>query len=177
MPGGVLCVTKGLLDILENEAELAAILGHEIGHVERSHLFDALRGEMLSRKMGEPTRSTSLADLIHRMLSFSYSKTQEDEADEYAFRLLVKMGYDPYALSRSFERLMEAEHRLHLSGHLITDFFSSHPCTEHRIEKFRSKAKLWEEHHLIKDLYIGKKNFADRITFFETQFSDEWKTF
>ncbi|MDB2613998.1 M48 family metallopeptidase [Chlamydiales bacterium] len=167
MPGGALCVTNGLLAILENEAELVAVLGHEMGHVERGHLFDAARGEMLQRKISNTSILTYASNIIHMIARLSFSKTEEDEADEYGFRMLLKMGYDPIAICTSFEKLVLESTKEQGSTNPFEDFFSSHPYTEHRIEKFRSRAKLWEQNYPNEKRRHGKNNFKGRVTVFE----------
>ena len=169
MPGGAICVTKDLMDILENEAELAAILGHEIGHVERGHLFDAARGEMLRRKIRKTSVGTYASDVIHMIVGLSFRKTQEDEADEYGFRILLKKGYDPIAMSTSFEKLIQGPIQNQGPTNSIEDFFISHPYTELRIEKFRSRAKLWKQNYPNEKRSLGKKNFEDRMTVAESE--------
>lgn len=169
MPGGVLCVTKGLMAVLENEAELAAILAHEMGHVERGHLFDAAREEMLRRKICNISVTTYASDTIHRILGWSFRKNQEDEADEYAFRLLLKKGYDPSAMSTSLEKLfLGSPKKKQESTNFFEDFFNTHPYMELRIEKFRSRAKLWKQNYPYEKRYLGERNFKDRITVFES---------
>lgn len=168
MPGGVLCVTKDLMNILENEAELAAILSHEIGHVERGHLFDAVRGEMLRRKIKMSVVFSYASDVIGMIIGLSFSKTQEDEADEYGFRMLIKKGYDPIAMSTVFEKLIQSHpHKLRKLIDPLDDFFSTHPYTQVRFDKFRARAELWKKTYPDERQYLGKKKFRDRITTFE----------
>lgn len=173
MPGGVLCITKGLMGILENEAELVAILGHEIGHVERGHLFDAARGEMLRRKIRKTSIVSYASDAIHILVGLSFSKTQEDEADEFGFRMLLKKQYDPIAMTTPLEKLIQGSMQKQGSTDFFEDFFTSHPYTELRIEKFRSRAKLWKKNYPNEKRCLGRKNFKDRITVAEAEFSDE----
>ena len=172
MPGGALFITKGLMDTLDNEAELVAILGHEMGHVERGHLFDAARGEMLRRKIPKISVVTYASDIIHLIAELSFDKTQEDEADEYGFRMLLKKGYDPIAMSTSFEKFIQRSTKKQKSTSPINDFFNSHPYTEHRFEKFRSRAILWKQNYPNEKRILGKENFENRVTVFETQFSE-----
>lgn len=174
MPGGVICVTKGLMNILESEAELLAILGHEIGHIERGHLFDAARGEMLRRKIQSSSVPAYASEVIQMVVATTFNKTQEDEADEYGFRTLLKKGYDPFAMSSSFEKLLPRTSSNQKMTDPFNDFFSTHPYMELRIEKFRSRAKLWKGKYPVEKGYIGKKNFADRATRFEANYPDEW---
>ena len=136
--------------------------------------FDAARGEMLRRKIGEASLSTFASESIHMVMGLTFNKSQEDEADEYGFRLLVKKGYDPFAMSSAFDKL--AKYSSHGQNHtdLVADFFMTHPHTELRLEKFLSRAKLWKANHPEQKWYIGKKNFANQITYFEEIYSDEW---
>lgn len=168
MPGGVLCVTKDLIKILENEAELVAILSHEIGHVERGHLFDAARGEMLRRKIIKSSVVSYATDVIQMLIGLSFNKTQEDEADEYGFRMLLKKGYDPIAMSTSLEKFIQGHpHALSKAANPFDDFFSSHPYTELRIDKFRARAQLWNKTYSNEKRILGKKKFMNRITTFK----------
>ena len=174
-PGGVICITKALLGILENEAELMAILGHEIGHIERGHLFDAARGEMLRRKTLENSLTTYALDTIHLLAALTFSKTQEDEADEYGFRMLLKQGYNPFAMSTSFEKLLGQHSHHRMPTDPLHDFFSTHPHTELRIEKFRSRAQLWIANFPHEKYYKGKRNLANRTPMFEMSYPEEYE--
>ncbi len=175
LPGGIICITTGLLKLLESEAELVAILGHEIGHIERGHLFDAARNEMLSRKLTGNSHAFYASELLHFMLNVAFSKSQEDEADEYGFRLLVKKQYDPYAMSKAFKKLQKCHAHPSQSPSIIDDFFATHPHTELRFEKFSARAHAWLCNHLDEQWYIGEKNFTNRIPHTEHDYPDEWK--
>lgn len=170
MPGGAICVTTGLMNILESEAELVSILGHEMGHIERGHLFDAARDEMLRKKIRQTTPIDFASAAIRTMMRFSFSKSQEDEADEYGFRLLVANGYDPMAMSRAFEKLVH-DHGHHAPG-LLDDFFTTHPQPQLRREKFRARAQLWLENYPDAERYNGIENFAQRTSRFEKRYEE-----
>lgn len=175
LPGGVICVTTGLIKLLKSEAELVAILGHEIGHIERGHLFDAARSEMLLKKITGDSHSFYASELLHLMLNLAFSKSQEDEADEYSFRLLVKKQYDPFAISNAFKKLDSNHIHDPQSTSLIDDFFATHPHIELRREKFYSHAQSWIANHPSEKWYSGEKNFANRITHAEKDYPDEWR--
>jgi beta-barrel assembly-enhancing protease len=175
LPGGVICITTDLINLLETEAELVAILGHEIGHIERGHLFDAARGEMLLRKITGDSHAFYATELLRLMLNLAFSKSQEDEADEYSFRLLVKKQYDPFAMSDAFNKLSSVHIHDPQSTSLIDDFLATHPHTELRIEKFYSRAQVWIANHPREKWYGGEKNFANRITHTQKDYPDEWR--
>lgn len=174
LPGGVICVTTGLMELLESEAELVAILGHEIGHIERGHLFDAARGEMLRRKIDAGSIASYASAVIHSMMHFAFSKSQEDEADEFGFRLLVKKQYDPFAMSAAFEKIANHQQFGQQPLGVIDDFFATHPHIALRMEKFSSRAELWKANYPNEKWYSGKKNFANRISRLEKDYSEEW---
>jgi predicted Zn-dependent protease len=176
-PGGVIFVTKGLLKMLQNEAELIAILGHEVGHIERGHLFDATRNAMLQRKIHDISLPNYATEVIRMLLNPSFSKTQEDEADEYGFRMLLEKKYDPFAMNSAFEKLIKENEKQgnHQITDPIADFFASHPYIELRKEKFYSRAKMWKIRHPKEKMYRGKQNLANQVTRFEVNYPDEWR--
>lgn len=175
LPGGVICVTDGLLNILSSEAELVAVLAHEIGHIERGHLFDAARQEMFQRKMEQISLLTYALDSISHLGKCCFSKTQEDEADSYAFRMILDRGYDPFAMSRSFEKLLPYGSMPRAQTDLIDDFFSTHPHLELRTAKFQAQAEKWQATNQAAVTYLGQRNFKERKTRRQVEYRREFK--
>ncbi len=173
MPGGAICVSKSLITILENESELAAILSHEIGHIERGHLFDAARNKMLRRKGGLITIATYFMEIQRFLTSFTFSKTQEDEADDFGFRTLVKYNYDPHAMTSALGRL-NSFYMPKSPTNPFEEIFATHPHLKHRMDKFLTEAKLWSPSSKEGQCYLGRKNLANLVTAFEEKYSDEW---
>jgi predicted Zn-dependent protease len=177
LPGGVILVTSGLLDILGSESELLAVLAHEMGHVELSHCFDSVKYEILSKKIFH-TDLGKLADFSRGFLvRHSFSKTQEDEADSYGYKLLVNSQYDPTSVSRALGRLSFGIDNIKSDALLnpLRDYFTSHPPIKSRINKFSSEAKIWWNLNKGKKRYIGKKNFLERVPFSKKDFGDSEK--
>lgn len=179
MPGGVVIVTQGLMNILRSESELVAILGHEIGHIELSHCFDTVKYQLLSEKILNASIG-QVADIARNiLLRHSFSKTQEDEADTYAFQFLVNSSYDPAALSRSFMILKTAtsSYGYEDRSDILSDYFNSHPLIDHRITKSASLAKAWWKQHPNEKRYVGEKNLKElrRADYGEEEWvSDYW---
>ncbi|PKA05121.1 hypothetical protein CH375_06955 [Leptospira ellisii] len=175
LPGGVIFVTRGMLSTLKSENELIAVLAHEIGHIEKSHCMDGVRFELLSKKIGTETLG-KLADFAFQLMTrHSYNKTQEDEADGYAFELVSNTLYDPIGVGAAFQRLEQYSPEAGVKkAKLLSEYFQSHPHMDLRREKFSEKAKLWWEEHPEDRRYRGARNLKNRITFETKDYEEEW---
>jgi len=165
LPGGVVFVTEGLLQTLDNEAQLAAVLAHEVGHIELSHCVDAIKYEIVARKLGVLPLG-QIADMaVQLMLRHSFSKTQEHEADLYAWTWLRNSRYDPRAVGGSFAALIRWQAEQGLSGYdpgPFRDYFASHPPLEVRAYEFDNRASQWRRRHPGERRYSGAQNLEDR---------------
>lgn len=180
LPGGVILVSDELLNDLGSEAELVAVLAHEVGHIELGHCFDAVRFQLLGRRSGRESLGT-LADLARGLLvRHSFSKTEEHEADVYAFTLLANSSYDPSALGSAFASLQRAqsEARSGAPGEradLLRDYFSSHPPLPLRREEFSQEAAAWWRRHPHERRYLGVANLRRRQTLDSQALPGEWR--
>ena len=156
-PNGVMQVWTGLILRSQNEAQLAYILGHEIGHYLRRHSLQLWRNarsttdilgvfSVLTAGAGVGIAG-SLVQLVGVMSIYAYSRDNEREADEVGFELMVKAGYDPREASLVWEGLMKEKEASKESAPAI--FFASHPPTEERIETLKGLAQ--------KDMVSGKQ--------------------
>lgn len=175
LPGGVIFVTRGLLNTLKSEHELNAVLAHEIGHIEKSHCMDSVRFELLAAKIGTDTLG-KLADFAFQLMTrHSYNKTQEDEADEYAFELILNTMYDPNGVGLAFLRLEKYSPESGTKkAKLISEYFQSHPHMDLRREKFSEKADHWWSEHAEERRYKGARNLKTRTTFEKQDYDEEW---
>ncbi|MES2139652.1 MAG: M48 family metallopeptidase [Bacteroidota bacterium] len=173
LPGGVICVTEGLLSTMTSEAQIVSILSHEMGHIERGHCFDAIKFELAFKKIKSGTTG-QLADIaINCFLRHSFSKTQENDADEYGYDLLVLTQYDPTACCESFKQLQKQEFKSRQST-IVSDYLDTHPPLPLRIEKSGQNASQWWKEHQDEKRYVGHKNLIDRISMREQAYENEW---
>jgi len=136
-PGGRLYVYSGLLKMVGSDAELAGVLGHEIGHEAARHVARSLVQQqglqaVASMALGNnPNLAGQIATaIIGNGTLLAHSRSEETEADEYGARYASQAGYDPHALVSFFKKLEKQE------GHTpaITKYISDHPLTADRID-------------------------------------------
>lgn len=136
-PGGYVHITRGALGLIKNEAELAGVLGHEIGHVTRKHTINALR-KGSAVKIGTAAASTrasflgSVANRVYEnVLENAYDRGDELDADKVGVLLPAKVGYNATALATFLQRLDDRnKDQAERNG-----LFASHPDTKARIDK------------------------------------------
>ena len=152
VPGCYIYVTRGLLAVMGSEAELASVLGHEVGHVVARHSQRQQR-RSLWRRLGViavsltgSERLTGLAGQAAQYFTLRYSRTQEYDADDLGVRYLQRAGYDVHAASDMLaalgrqERFMTATNGRD-AARSIPEWALSHPLTEHRIERVSATAR------------------------------------
>ncbi len=171
LPGGVVLVTRGLLDVLQSEAELVAVLAHELGHIEQGHCVDAVKFRLLADKLGARTFGQIVDFAVRMLVSHSFSKTQEDEADEYSYSALVNSPYDPRGVGGSFASLLRYVTRSESveprGADPIRDYFRSHPPLEIREAKFRERAEAWWRSNGDQVRHVGEGNLRRRAAYVE----------
>lgn len=138
LPGGYLYLTRGLLALANDEAEVAAVISHEMAHVianhgvQRQQRQDAalIAGQVVSEILtGRLASSSVLARSKLRLAAFS--RQQELQADEIGIRMLAQAGYDPFAAVR-FLKSLEAYSTFNSKSPSGLNFLSSHPSTPKR---------------------------------------------
>ncbi len=152
LPGGKIAINRGLLTELGSEAELAAVLGHEIVHAAARHSAQRMEKGMLLQGLVLATAvATSDSDygrlavgganIAAQLVTQKYSRSAELEADTYGMQYMAEAGYDPrgaVSLQETFVRLSEGGRSDWLSG-----LFASHPPSQERVEaNIRTAATL-----------------------------------
>ncbi len=137
LPGGYVYVSRGLLAECNNEAQLAGVIGHELGHVNARHnmkrLQSAVGMNILTAAVGAATGSSlwqNVSGQIMGLISQKYSRSQEREADKLGTRYMTLAGYDPRQMSAFLQRLRE------LHSHepsALEAIMASHPLTSERV--------------------------------------------
>ena len=146
LPGGKIVINRGLLTELESEAELAAVLGHEITHAAAKHTARnmsrglLLQGAMLATVVA--TKDSDYAQLAQlgagvgaQLVTQKYGRDAERESDFYGMQYMSRAGYDPQGaveLQKTFVQLSEGKQQDWLSG-----LFASHPPSQERVQNNR----------------------------------------
>ena len=145
-PGGFIYVYKGLLDYMTSDDELAAVLGHEIGHIEKRHTVHQMEQQMALSLLtllagvasGDPGAGMVLASTASQALMAGYSRKDEREADQEGVRLSTLAGYNPYGSYVTMAKLEDMSKDMGNPGYGL---FASHPEPEVRM----AKALKWTE--------------------------------
>lgn len=142
LPGGFIYINSGVMKMADNEAELASVIAHEIGHVAARHATrQASRGQLarVAAALAMPPVSgwgglaASQAAVAGAPLASShFSREYETEADRLGVGYLAQAGYDPNASIDMFERIQSMERR---KPGAVSKLFLSHPPTGDRIAK------------------------------------------
>jgi predicted Zn-dependent protease len=146
LPGGKIFATRGLLARLDNEAEMAAVIGHEIGHVTAEHVNERISRTMLVQGLAvgsavaAGSSDSDWAVIVPLVVGvagqgylLSFSRSQELEADRLGVRYVTAAGYDPHAMMDLLEVLEESS-----QGPRPPQFLSTHPYPETRIAQVRT---------------------------------------
>jgi predicted Zn-dependent protease len=149
LPGGKIAINRGLLIELESEAELAAVLGHEVVHAAARHTAQQMSRSMLLQGLVLATAVASSdsdygnlavgsAGVAAQLITMKYGRSAELESDRYGMQYMSAAGYDPQgavSLQETFVRLSEDRQSDWLSG-----LFASHPPSQERVEANRATA-------------------------------------
>lgn len=165
LPGGYVYISRGLIALCEDEAELAGVIGHEIGHVTARHSAQRYSSAMatnlglaavsiLGSVFGAPSGVGDVISYGAQAALQSYSRTQELEADSLGARYMSRVGYAPAALTDFFAKLdiqngIEAD----AAGRSKDSYniMSTHPRTADRIEQARRLAQTQTPKNAIRE--------------------------
>lgn len=158
-PGGYVFVTRGLYLKLQNEAALAGVLAHEIGHVIRKHHLKILQqsslvdlgGQALSRQIGNNEAVQKLIGSGAEVMARSLDKNAEFEADSIAVVLSARAGYDPF----SFPEVLQEIGHVAKDDNSVALLFKTHPHPDERLDKLN--VAMNESFDNVKGLTLDKR--------------------
>ena len=178
LPGGYVYITRGLLALADNEAELAGVMAHEIGHVTARHSAQrysrgvlAQGGLAIGTIVAGVLGGGAAADLVQQAGGLGaqaylagYSRDQEFQADELGVRYLARAGYDPTAMSSFLDKLERNDQLMRrLAGRDGADpassWFATHPRTPDRVLRAAEQASA----AIAGDGRIARDEYLDRI--------------
>ncbi|MBK6979470.1 MAG: M48 family metalloprotease [Cytophagaceae bacterium] len=147
LPGGQVFITLGLLSKLKSEDQLAAVLGHEIGHVVYRHSSEQMaKTEFYQGLAGAATAAagdmsaSQIANYVAQVKLMKFGRDDELESDEFGVRFMIKSGYDPNAMIEVMEILAAAG-----GGAERDEFMSTHPSPANRIQKIREHIEKYSK--------------------------------
>lgn len=142
--GGYVYVNTGLLDFVQSDDELAAVIGHETGHIERRHTVTMQsKSQLLSILLGVASIFSpfiyNFGNLLQAGAMAKMQRVDELQADEYGLLLMSRSGYDPQAMITMQQHLgaLEGEH-----NDLVNKYFESHPGSTARISHLMGYPEL-----------------------------------
>ena len=166
LPGGFFFVNKGLLLVADNEAEVAGVMAHEIGHVAARHAREnQTKGTLLEYlAMGTSIFLGGIPGMIYQNTAglgllgifMKFSRSAEEEADKLGVQYMYAAGYDPSAMATMFEKL-EAKNKK--KPGLIARAFASHPAPPDRRASALALAARFPEH----DEYVISTSEFQRV--------------
>ncbi len=166
LPGGFIFMTRGMMDLMDSEAELAAVLGHEIGHVTARHSVTQIsRGQLAQIGLGLgsvlfPSAAQNLGGLAQtgmQLLFLSYGRDAERQADELGFRYALREGFEVREMDDIFATLMRIGQASGRSE--IPSWLASHPAEPERIRAAQARADTVTR----TPLEVGRETYLARI--------------
>jgi predicted Zn-dependent protease len=140
-PGGYICVYTGIIKFLDNEAEFAGVMGHEMAHADRRHSTDQLTkayglqlllGIILGNNQSQLAQIA--ADLAAGVAMLAFSRSAENQADEYSVKYLYNTAYDATGVKGFFEKIEGSSQP--------PEFLSTHPSPDNRYDHI---LKVWQD--------------------------------
>jgi TonB family protein len=135
LPGGYIIIYRGILNMLDNENELMALIAHEVGHIHLRHGLRRIIRQAYTRFIiasffgNSQDISKILVDNSSTLLNLAYDRDEEEAADVFALNALKRMDLNTEGLLTLFQKLQEVE-----SEQKIPTFLSTHPATASRIK-------------------------------------------
>jgi predicted Zn-dependent protease len=167
LPGGPVFVTRGILAHMNSEAELASVLGHEIGHITARHSVDQISKQQLAQVgLGigsilspEVAAAAQVAGQGLGLLFLKFGRDAERQSDELGFKYMVGQGYDPREMADVFKTLERAS-KGEGGGKGIPEWLSTHPDPGNRAQTAAERAAKVQGAAQLK---VGREEFLAQL--------------
>lgn len=167
LPGGFIYVNRGILAHFNSEAELASVLGHEIGHVTARHSVEQMsRAQLAQLGLGvaaiaseEFRQYAGLAGQGLGILFLKFGRTAENQSDELGLRYMVRAGYDPHEMPKVFSTLDRVSQSKSLRA--TPQWLSTHPDPGNRVE--RMEAAIGQLPADEREGVVGRTSYLHRL--------------
>jgi predicted Zn-dependent protease len=168
LPGGFIYVTRGLLGSMNSEAELATVLGHEIGHVTARHSVQQIsKAQLATLGLGigsivssDVAQFAGLAGQGLQVLFLKYGRDAENQADDLGFRYALGQNYDVGEMANVFETLNRAS-QVGGEGGRLPEWLSTHPNPENRVK--RTEERLDTLHTSLANAIVNREEYLRQI--------------
>ena len=168
LPGGFIYVTRGLLGSMNSEAELATVLGHEIGHVTARHSVQQIsKAQLATPGLGigsivssDVAQFAGLAGQGLQVLFLKYGRDAENQADDLGFRYALGQNYDVREMANVFETLNRASEAGGEGGRL-PEWLSTHPNPENRVK--RTEERLDTLHTSLANAIVNREEYLRQV--------------
>jgi len=186
MPGGHIYITRNMLESLQSEAELAAVLGHEIAHVDERHCVERFQYALKLKKIGLGDAG-SLVDFARQAVTIGYTKYEEADADAAGMRLMVAAGYDPAAAVQVMSRTAlgkpartppanPVSEGMRAGIQALGTYAASHPDSDDRVRRLTARMSAERRQLRGRSFYIGVENYRQRIPKTRQSFPGEMRS-
>ena len=164
LPGGQVFITRALFNKLSDEAELAGVLGHEIGHVINRHSAEQMASGQLGQSLamavgvaatdeeGRGRQAAAVAAMANQMMQLRYGREDETESDRYGLQYMAEAGYDPNGMLNVMRVLRDAGK----DGARQPEFLATHPLPETRLNDIQAEIERAYPNGVPRDLTRGR---------------------
>jgi predicted Zn-dependent protease len=169
VPGGYVYITRGIMSYMNSEAELAGVVGHEIGHVTARHSAKQYSNAQVAQ-LGLGLGTILAPEFAHYagmaaqgigLLFLRFSRDNERQSDDLGVEYATRVGYDAREMSKFFHTLDKMQSKSSQGG--LPDWFSTHPNPADRVVDVKKKAEEWRTKVNRTDLKINRNEYLNRI--------------
>jgi predicted Zn-dependent protease len=168
VPGGYVYFTRGILAHMNNEAQFAGVLGHEIGHITARHSVSQQTQGLLTQLglMAAIIVSPEVAQFANelsqgaQLLTLKFGRDDETQSDELGVLYSSKVGYDAREMAKFFLTLQRSKPK---DASELPEFLSTHPDPGNRYERVTQLANQYQKQNKVTNLIVGQPNYFKEI--------------